>query len=203
MCTVPCTLDGECEIYDSDQGKFVCQPDGNGSGRCATPDAYRGARCYDDSNCTRDEGTVCVFNGKPTSSSDQGTCSRLCPGGTGPCTPRGGFGHVCLTNLVGRDGTSRPGCYPGYFPLPCTADDQCVGDLKCTAPFDGAPQKICTSLCRTDDDCGTDRWIAGNQFFCTGTACAPTSAKFGNNSPCLQNNWCQSGICTNGKCAAQ
>jgi hypothetical protein len=199
LCTVPCSHEDECAIFDSDQGKFVCQLDGSGSGRCATPDAYRGARCYDDADCTRDEGTSCVFSSKPTSPTDQGTCSRLCPDGTGPCTPRGGFGHVCLPFTVARDGTSRPGCYPGYFPLPCTADDQCVGDLKCTAPTDASPVKICTTLCRTDDDCAADRWIAGNSFFCAGAACAP---KQGKDAACAANNQCQSGLCSAGKCTA-
>ena len=55
-----------------------------------------------------------------------------------------------------------PGCYPGYFGLPCTADDQCVGDLKCTAPSNAAAQKLCTTLCRDDGDCGANRWVAGN-----------------------------------------
>ena len=82
LCTVPCGNDDDCEKFDSDQGKFVCQLTAPAAS-CATPDAYRGARCYDDADCTRDEGTSCVFSSKPTSPTDQGTCSRLCPGGTG------------------------------------------------------------------------------------------------------------------------
>jgi len=195
LCTIPCNYDDECEKFDSDQGKFVCVPDGSG-GRCSSPDAYRGARCYDDSDCTRDEGTRCVFLGQPTKATDQGTCSRLCPADGSPCTARGGFGHVCLPMTVSRDGTSLPGCYPGYFGLPCTADDQCVGDLVCAGASDTS-QKICTSLCRTDGDCGDDRWIAGNAFFCTGTICASKLAK---EKDCLANNWCQSNNCSNGKC---
>jgi len=199
LCTVPCSHEDECEIYDSDQGKFVCQPDGNGSGRCATPDAYRGARCYDDADCTRDEGTSCVFSSKPTMASDQGTCSRLCPNGTGPCTPRGGFGHVCLPVTVGRDGTSKPGCYPGYFGLPCTADDQCVGDLVC-APTPELPYKVCTTLCRDDADCPVNRWIAGNRAVCTvgsGSICVPPLPK---SAPCKAASWCQSNNCSGGFC---
>ena len=199
LCTVPCSHEDECEIYDSDQGKFVCQPDGNGSGRCATPDAYRGARCYDDADCTRDEGTSCVFSSKPTAPSDQGTCSRLCPDGAGPCTPRGGFGHVCLPFTVARDGTSKPGCYPGYFGLPCTADDQCVGDLIC-APTPELPYKVCTTLCRDDADCPVNRWVAGNRAICTvgsGSICVlPLPAK----APCKNASWCQSNKCTGGTC---
>ena len=197
LCTLPCQYDDECAKYDSDQGKFVCVVDGSGAGRCATPDAYRGARCYDDGDCMRDEGTKCVFSSRPLLATDQGTCSRLCPP-DGACTPRGGFGHVCLPITVARDGTSRPGCYPGYFSLPCTADDQCVGDLKCTAVSDASSTKICTALCRTDDDCGADRWTAGNSYFCTGTVCAP---KLGKDSPCAANNQCQSNSCsTAGRC---
>jgi len=51
--------------------------------------------------------------------------------------------------------------------------------------------------CRTDGDCGDDRWIAGNAFFCTGTICASKLAK---EKDCLANNWCQSNNCSNGKC---
>ena len=106
LCTVPCGNDADCEKFDSDQGKFVCQLDGDG--RCSTPDAYRGARCYDDADCTRDEGTSCVFSSQPTSPADQGTCSRLARR-HGACTPRGGFGHVCLPFTVGarRDVEAR------------------------------------------------------------------------------------------------
>ena len=196
LCTVPCSFDGECEKFDSDQGKFVCVSDGNGAGRCASPDAYRGARCFDDADCTRDEGTSCVFSSKPTSADDQGTCSRLCPGGTGACTPRGGFGHVCLPFTVSRDGASKPGCYPGYFGLPCTADDQCVGDLRCAGASDTSP-KICTALCLTDEDCGTDRWIAGNPFFCTGSICASPLPR---GAACQAASWCQSRNCSGGTC---
>jgi hypothetical protein len=171
LCTVTCSYDAECEKFDSDQGKFVCITDPGGGGRCATPDAYRGARCYDDADCTRDEGTSCVFSSKPTLPTDQGTCSRLCPGGVGPCAPRGGFGHVCLPFTVARDGTPKPGCYPGYFGLPtCTADDQCVGDLTCRAI--GTGQNICTALCQTDADCNASRWTSGLGR-CSGGVCVP------------------------------
>jgi hypothetical protein len=197
LCTLPCQHDDECARYDSDQGTFVCIGGAGGAGHCATPDAYRGARCFDDSDCTRDEGTKCVFSSRPTSPGDQGTCSRLCPGDGSPCTPRGGFGHVCRDLMVARDGSRRPACYPGYFGLPCTADDQCVGDLKCATVADGAP-KICTAPCRADADCAGDRWVAGNGSFCSGTVCAPNLAK---DSPCGSNSQCQSNSCVAGTCA--
>ncbi len=60
----------------------------------------------------------------PTTPTDQGTCSRPCCPADGACTPRGGFGHVCLPFTVARDGDSKPGCYPGYFGLPCTGRRQ-------------------------------------------------------------------------------
>ena len=195
LCSVPCGSDDDCKRFDSDQGKFVCQRD---RGQCSTPDAYRGARCYDDADCTRDEGTTCVFSSKPTLSSDQGTCSRLCPGGTGPCAPRGGFGHICLPFTVGRDGSSKPGCYPGYFGLPCTADDQCVGEnVKCKGATDTSP-KFCTALCQTDADCDANRWTAG-QSFCLGASsiCVP---KIAAGNACQASNQCQSNDCSGGTC---
>jgi hypothetical protein len=134
-------------------------------GRCATPDAYRGTRCYDDADCTRDEGTSCVFSSKPTLATDQGTCSRLCPEGT--CTPRGGFGHVCLPITVSREGESRPGCYPGYFGLPCNDDAECVGGMVCRSA--GSTAKFCTTPCQpSQDDCDRNRWTAGV------STCSPT-----------------------------
>jgi hypothetical protein len=59
--------------------------------------------------------------------------------------------------------------------------------------------KICTTLCRTDDDCAADRWIAGNGYFCAGVACA---LKQGKDATCAANNQCQSGLCSGGKCTA-
>ena len=152
LCTVPCSYDAECEKFDSDQGKFVCVPDGNGPGRCASPDAYRGARCFDDADCTRDEGTSCVFSSKPTSAADQGTCSRLCPAAPGRARRAAASATSACRSPSSRDGTSKPGCYPGYFGLPCTADDQCVGDLSAPAR-PTRRRKICTALCQTDEDC--------------------------------------------------
>jgi hypothetical protein len=175
LCTVPCTNEDECAKWDSDQGKFTCQLD---RGACATPDAYRGARCYDDADCTRDDGTSCVFSSKPNKPTDQGTCSRLCPS-DGMCTPRGGFGHVCLPFTVSRDGTSKPGCYPGYFGLPCTSDDNCVGGMICRGAAGGGP-KICTTLCQTTGDCQDNRWTAGASACSPDSICVPVStAAFG------------------------
>jgi hypothetical protein len=173
LCTVDCIDDTDCAKFDSDQGKFVCHRI-NDRGRCATPDAYRGARCYTDADCTRDEGTSCVFAGRPTLPTDQGTCSRLC-GPDATCTPRGGFGHVCLSFTVDRNGQSKPGCYPGYFPLACKGDDDCVGDLTCrnTGAAPPSPAKICTTLCQTNTDCQDNRWTPGS--VCAGGICVPLS----------------------------
>src|SRR4029453_11519698 len=143
------------------------------------------------------EGTSCVFSSKPTAPTDQGTCSRLCAEGGGACPPRGGFGHVCLPFTVARDGTPRPGCYPGYFGLPtCRADTDCVGDLICDRLSNTSP-KFCTTLCRSDDDCAANRWIAGNAFFCAGNICSPPLPK---DSPCQAANGCASRRCTAGAC---
>ncbi len=189
LCSVPCGNDDDCEKFDSDQGKFVCQD----RGQCASPDAYRGARCYDDADCTRDEGTRCVFSRAPSLPTDQGTCSRLCAD-DGSCTPRGGFGHVCLAFTVSRDGSSMPGCYPGYFGLPCGGDANCVGDMLCRAA--GTSPTICTAVCQTDADCDANRWTAG-QSFCTSSICVPRLAA---GKPCATANQCQSKTCSGSVC---
>ncbi len=163
LCTVPCDTDAECEAWDSDQGKFVCIHN-----RCTTPDAYRGARCFSDADCTRDEGTSCVFSSKPTLPTHQGTCSRLCDA-SGECTPRGGFGHVCLSFTVDKHGRPKPGCYPGYFGIPCASDDNCVGGMLCRTPG-GAVPTICTTLCQTDADCRDNHFVPSNAV-CAGSVC--------------------------------
>jgi hypothetical protein len=155
LCTVTCATDAECAAWDSDQGKFVCI-----DGRCTTPDAYRGARCYSDADCTRDE--------TPTLPTHQGTCSRLCDAG-GACGPRGGFGHVCLSFTVDKTGASKPGCYPGYFGIPCTADDNCVGGMLCRSPGGAAPT-VCTTLCQTNEDCRDNHFVPGDAV-CVGSVC--------------------------------
>jgi hypothetical protein len=170
LCTVPCDSNADCEKWDSDQGKFVCIDH-----RCATPDAYRGARCYTDDDCTRDEGTACVFAGKPTSPTDQGTCSVVCGDGTGPdemCSPRGGFGHVCLGFTVDRDGRAKHGCYPGYYGpyYTCRSNADCVDDLECLDV--GTGQRLCTARCDGDAACQANRWTRGAST-CLGGVCAP------------------------------
>lgn len=153
LCTVECDSQDDCERFDSDQGRFVCL-----NGRCATPEAYRGTRCFTDADCTRDPGTVCVFSSPPTRPSDEGTCSRPCDE-YDRCPTRGGFGQVCLTNVVSRDGELRHTCYPGYFGLPCAADEDCVGGMICRGAAGGTPR--CTLLCQEtagDRDCRSSRW---------------------------------------------
>jgi hypothetical protein len=191
LCTVPCGNDNDCAKWDGEQGKFVCSADG----RCTTPDAYRGARCYSDDDCTRDEGTSCVFAGKPTKSTDQGTCSLVCGDGTSPdaaCAPRGGFGHVCLGFTVDRDGNPKHGCYPGYFGpyYTCTSDADCIVDeLKCRDT--GGGRRLCTVACQNDDDCNDNRWTRG-QSFCAGGACVPLR---NGGETCQQGTQCTSKVC--------
>jgi hypothetical protein len=167
LCTVPCESNADCTKWDSDQGKFVCIDH-----RCTTPDAYRGARCYSDKDCTRDEGTKCVFAGKPNAPTDQGTCSILC-GPDDTCSPRGGFGHVCLGFTVDREGLPKHGCYPGYFgaPYECRSDAECVDNLECLDV--GTGRRLCTTRCDNDDACEANRWTRGGSR-CVAGACAPT-----------------------------
>lgn len=185
LCTVPCESNDDCTKWDSDQGKFSCI-----GHRCATPNAYRGASCRTDDDCTRDQGTFCVFSSKPSLPSDEGTCSSLCGDGSGPdmaCGSRGGFGQVCLQFTVDRDGNKKHACYPGFFGYPyfCTSDDECVDDLKC---LDTANGRHCTVSCSSDVECQSNRWtrggstclVVGNRGVCappTPPAPAPLSAE--------------------------
>jgi hypothetical protein len=116
LCTVPCSHEDECEIYDSDQGKFVCQPDGNGAAAARRPThiVARVATTTPTARATRDQLRVLEqADAAPTRGPAAG-----CAPDAGPCTPRGGFGHVCLPFTVARDGTSKPGCYPATSASP-------------------------------------------------------------------------------------
>jgi hypothetical protein len=170
LCTVACDSNADCEKWDSDQGKFVCVDH-----RCTTPDAYRGARCYTDADCTRDEGTQCIFAGKPDDATDQGTCSVICGDGSAPdepCSARGGFGHVCLGFTVDREGRPKHGCYPGYYGpyYTCKSDDDCVDNLACLDI--GTGQRLCTTRCDGNDACQANRWTR-DASICQGGVCVP------------------------------
>ncbi len=174
LCTVPCETAEDCAKWDSDQGKFTCVDH-----HCTSPDAYRGARCYTDADCTRDEGTECVFAGLPTKSTDQGTCSTVCGDGSGPdvaCSPRGGFGRVCLGFTVDHEGHPKHGCYPGYFGpyYVCASDADCVDGLSCLDT--GGGRRLCTVPCANDTACQTNRWTRGASSCVVvggGAVCAP------------------------------
>ena len=187
LCTIPCSRDDECTIFDSNQGMFVCLLDANG-GHCATPNSYRGNSCHKDADCTRDLGTSCFFQTpSTTAATDLGTCLRPCAAGS--CAPRAGIGEACLP-FFDDQGSATAACFPGLFGYPCATDKNCVGDMKCR-PIPGLPPDRCTTLCQTDADCAADRWTAG-QSFCAGSVCAPLLP---GGIDCQTDGQCQSKLC--------
>jgi hypothetical protein len=145
LCSVPCADDSQCTKYDGKQGRFYCNADHH----CTTPEAFRGSPCSKDSDCLG--GLTCArLTGDPA---DGGNCVTPCDA-SGKCAPRGGVPHTCLSFPGGK---GLRGCYPGYFELPCTSDDQCLPGLSCRQVAPDRPS-ICTSLCASDDDCTRIRW---------------------------------------------
>jgi hypothetical protein len=187
LCTVDCASDADCELFDSDQGTFFC----NGAHHCVTPQAYLGASCDTDADCTRDPLTTkCThFSADPTV---QGTCIHQCPDG-GTCPALGGVPHTCY-----KYAASAPSvCLPGTFGLPCSDDTVCVGNASgvggLTCRNVSASTKVCTTLCQKDADCEGNRWTAG-QGFCGGSVCLPFGS-LPKGSPCAADKQCDSNSC--------
>jgi hypothetical protein len=144
LCSMSCSDNAECTRYDGQQGRFLCNP----AHRCVTPDAFRGSPCDRDGDCGT--GLVCARN--PVDAG-QGNCMPPCDA-AGRCEARGGIAHTCLPFPDGHNV-----CYPGYFEVPCTADDQCLPGLSCRSLGGGQPS-VCTSLCASDDECARIRWTS-------------------------------------------
>jgi hypothetical protein len=186
LCTVDCESDADCEAYDSPQGLFFCNADHH----CATPQAYLGASCNTQADCTRDPDTTVCVHLDPKDS--QGTCIHPC-GAEGACPALGGVPHTCLGRVAGDP--KNPGvCFPGRFGMPCADDASCTPGLTCRAVAPGAPTKICTTLCQNQPDCDGNRWVSG-QGFCGGAVCLPYGS-LPPGSPCGADAWCESASCT-------
>src|SRR6185437_4640753 len=102
LCTIECTSDADCAVFDSNQGTFGCGPLPRSDGKkyCQSPYSYRGNSCRTTADCTRDVNTICVFQTPPEKSADLGTCLRPCAvpqdGTTPDCAARAGIGQSCL-----------------------------------------------------------------------------------------------------------
>jgi hypothetical protein len=195
LCTVPCASDDDCAKYDSHQGRFVCSS-GSQNRHCITPDAYTGALCRDDADCSRDADSHCA---KTAPDAVTGTCLRKCDPATSLCGPRGGIGHTCLP-FLGDDKMPMPVCFPGFFPYPCFDDAECaVPDLKCvgvdlvTDPKDPKPGN-CTHVCASDADCDNDVWTTG-QSYCGAPAAPFCLPLLDDGQPCLAAKQCTSKTC--------
>jgi hypothetical protein len=203
LCTLSCNSDADCSIYDSDQGTFSCIQRSDGNSYCESPYSYRGNACHTTADCTRDQGTVCVYQTPPEQASDLGTCLRSCDASSN-CGPRAGIGQTCLPFFT-PEGAKTSACFPGNFPYPCLTTANCVGDLTCRGA-DAASGTLgnCTNLCATNDDptdpdadCHNDRWIGAGAYCATppgGTtgACAPLVS---DGQACTSNNQCASKFC--------
>lgn len=208
VCTTSCTDEADCQKFDGQQGSFSCiknPGDPDQSGRCQTPDAYRGSICNETADCIpRNKDEVCMrFD--PTDT--QGVCLLPCGDG-GKCTQRVGINHTCLP-LFDEAHTPTAACFPGYLGLPCAADSNCVGDLNCR-PTGLGDLKVCSAPCTADLDCarhspsGTgNRWAADDTNWCGisigNPICLPALP---DGSPCPSSVACRSGKCgTDGMCA--
>lgn len=202
VCTTRCDTDSDCMHFDGIQGMFLCikneaQP--AAPGYCRSPNSFRGSDCLVNGDCNaRNSAEVCA---KLDPTNPVGTCLLPCPTNQ-LCPRRGGIEHTCLDLGAG----AQMVCFPGYFGLPCVADENCVDDhnqhdLSC---LPGAPDasSICTKKCTLDTDCTSDRWMTGNSWCdMVGGTCRPLIAT-GSTTPCPGNSACQSGTCTNKLCVA-
>src|SRR3954451_13538687 len=121
VCSTKCIHDSDCSRYDGEQGRFLC----NENGQCMTPDAFRGSPCNSDPDCP--SGLTCAFLSADNSG---GNCLPPCDAST-PCAARGGVPHTCLPRSDGKGNV----CYPGYLGLPCSSDssngNECLPGLSC------------------------------------------------------------------------
>jgi hypothetical protein len=195
LCTISCSRDDECQAFDSEQGRFVCAPDG----RCVTPEAYRGATCNTTADCVRDPGTICVrFPPDTSSDPDTGTCLRPCDADF-TCPPRGEIGHACLPFPTDDNDMPTPVCFPGYFGSPCFDRSACaVPELQCAGAdlSDPANPKpgACTIVCTSDSDCQQNRWTAGSSY-CGSPALPVCLPLRDDGTACDADNQCSSKHC--------
>jgi hypothetical protein len=156
LCAVDCTSEADCATFYPIRGHSLCL-DGSSEGEnpprrhCLNHGAFAGLLCASEDHCP--DGEVCAdYNPyDPTQPRPNGNleCRRTCDENT-PCSPLAGIPFSCLLD-VGQ-------CYPGDIAIPCTRDDECMGDLRCECISGCDPpetsRKICTRRCETDaPDC--------------------------------------------------
>ncbi len=183
VCSVGCQSDDDCAKYDGEHGTFFC----NADKVCAGARAFKGAVCKRDTDCHTGE-TCAWFSPSQT---DLGLCLLPCSP-TLTCPAYGGVNHMCLPQLPGRTAPgSPPICWPGELGIPCLADAQCIGGLKCLK----APQAqtgLCSALCRDDADCVNNRFA--KEGFCEPTLNVCLAPKR-ENEICERNQQCESKRC--------
>jgi hypothetical protein len=188
-CTIPCTSDDQCTVFDGSRGGFVCEPPtGAGTRYCISDEIFTGTLCTDDTQCRASE--TCIRHQVSQGATDIGYCQLPCRQ-DGTCRPRAGIPHACL-----NDGPI-PYCFPGKIGVRCQADGDCVGDLSChfiTDNLDATDQAIaapvCTHACVSDDDCRAGRFTPSS--WCNGGFCA---SKRGGDRVCPRDGACSSGTC--------
>jgi hypothetical protein len=180
-----CGLGDAC-LQDEDCPGLACLPDGH----CGRLPA--GSECQQDSMC---RSGSCSLLGTCDSSCGDGFCD-----GTEVCGSASPF--ACFSDC----GT----CALGEA---CTADSDCASSDSCLLGT-CAPKLPDGSPCESDNDCqdgNCELFTCGgvkclNDSDCSGLGaelcvvgfCLPT--KLPNNSPCVRNEMCQSGVCNVGLC---
>jgi hypothetical protein len=198
VCTTRCDSDADCRRFDGVQGKFICiknNADATSPGYCQTPDAYRGSICDATADCrVRNLDEVCA---RLDPSDPARTCLLPC-NADGRCQARVGVNHTCIPS---GEKDAPPVCFPGYFGLPCSGDNNCTGDLQCYEVVPGAP-KICTRTCMRTPDCMASRWIEGDGWCLAEPGKAGVCvSKLNDHEPCPTDEACKSGQCSNAGCA--
>jgi hypothetical protein len=190
LCAVPCQTGADCDRFGVALGGFLCAADPGGRGRyCQNPRAYAGSPCTSDEQCQPRQSCVTLspyFEAPMVG----GECRNRCSPAE-PCKHRGGIPHACV-----ELGATRT-CYPGRLHVPCEADADCVGDLRCleVVSLDLQDQlgrrKRCSAPCETDADCDRARWAEKNAYCLEGTC----SARRTKGMRCDRDPQCLSGRC--------
>ena len=140
QCTFPCRTHADCASLSGPSGIFGCYPvKPEGTRACILLDDFTGTECDTDADCYL-PGQRC-FSYHPLIPGHTKECRYPCSD-TMPCAQQAGVPMLCPAGGAG-------GCYPGYFGMTCSSDDDCVLDYRCldVPDGDGGTRKMCTSTC--------------------------------------------------------
>ena len=199
----PCVEDDNCQ---SGQCNLVCDgclansdcADGEFCGLSARCQAEQpaGRLCFDDSWCASGDcraGFCAECSGHGDCAASEhcdllGVCRRDLGNGA-PCGSNAAcesdicFGGVCVECTTNTHCASSEYCLVGACVATLPDGAPCTSDVECQGDCNGV---VCME-CDRDSDCGDDAWCSLLSLGC--------DDKLGNNSFCLDNNACASGIC--------